>query len=268
MASCIARLRITADDVGAISSIDEAVKKLVEIKIINSISVLINGTCNKSWILQSTRDVVVGLHLTFSFGTPLSVLPCSSGLVDTEGNFIMPEKPYHATKASIRRSIDGYFSRFSIIPQSYLEQEVKAQYHAFVEEFGTAPDFINVHHDLDICENLKRVLTDLFPELPSRALLDKDENFYLFDFLDESEPFQKSEERVVLLIKEGIKKRFIDNKDGEVVFHPAYSSKELEVFSAYSMMREREYSILSSDLVIAMLYEGKCNAIERNILSG
>lgn len=268
MASSKVRLRITADDIGVVSSIDKAVRELVEMNIINSLSVFVTGTCDKSWMLQYTRDVMIGLHLTFSYGSPLSILPFSSGLINAEGNFLMPRKPDQATTTSIKSSIGEHLSRFSTIPQSYLRQETLAQYDAFAENFGKAPDFINVHHDLDICENLKLVLLELFPTLPTRAALDKKDYFYLYDFLDGSESFQESEQRVQSLINDGIRKRFVENMDGEVVFHPAYCSDELQSFSTYSKMREREFSILSSEFVKAMLNGRESDTVENNSFSG
>lgn len=246
--------RVTADDVGAVDSIDEAVKQLIEYGVINSISVFINGYKDLSWIHNYIANTSIGLHLTFSYGRPVSEVRPRT-LVDEEGQFLMPVKPQIATGDSISKSIDKFLQSFEKSDYSDIRDECACQIDKFTKTFQKPPDFINVHHDLDNCEILKNILLDCFPEWKTRSIKSQEKSsyYYLFHFLQSSQFIDESKRKIVELFDRAYKCVTLDSSaEVELVFHPGFVSEELRHFSSYSDMREREFKILSSPDIIKL----------------
>jgi predicted glycoside hydrolase/deacetylase ChbG (UPF0249 family) len=242
------KLQVTADDIGAVPSIDRAAQELVELNVVNALSVFVTGGLDLTWLLEKQDSLKLGLHLTFSFGLPRTDLPHKSGLVDVDGKFLSPVESTPVTASLIQARINDFLQTFGYVSGDYLKQEALGQFMAFKQLFGKEPEFINVHQDLDISQNLSSILRELFPKLPSRAAMQKHTEsryFYIFDFLEEGEPYQSSEMRIHSSLERGLMQHSL-GMPGEVVFHPAHRSKELCAFSTYSTMREVEYNVLSS----------------------
>lgn len=250
-------ITITADDIGAVLSIDMAVKELIDSKIINSISVFVTGKNNLEWVNEYIGKIKVGLHLTFSFGQPISKIH-NSNIIDENGYFKRPQKPQKANSQTIKRNIDEYIKHFELSEKSILIEECRSQFYRFKELFGVNPDFINVHHDLDKSRILRNILEEHFKPYPTREIKTIHENYnysYIYRFLSSNDSYEKSVCIVQQLITKGLnidKKH--DSHDVEIVFHPAYFSKELLNFSSYAEMRELELKILSSDKIAKLLF--------------
>ncbi len=251
-------ITITADDIGAVFSIDMAVKELIDSKIINSISVFVTGKNNLDWINDYVGKIKIGLHLTFSFGRPISKI-YNSNLIDENGSFKMPQKPEKADSQTIKRNIDEYIKHFELSERNILIEECSSQFYRFKELFGINPDFINVHHDLDKSKILRDILEEYFKPYPTREIKLIHKNYeysYIYRFLSPEDSYEKSVCIVQQLIDKGLN---IDKKhsshDVEIVFHPAYLSKELFNFSSYAEMRELELKILLSDKITKLLFK-------------
>lgn len=249
-------VRVTADDIGAVASIDKAVKSLVNLGIINSLSVFVNGDTDLRWIYQYIGNVSIGLHLTFSYNRPISSITDKS-LVDENGFFRFPKKPANPSNSTIHDSIEEFLAGFKTATVSALREECLAQFSEFKRIFRCDPCFISVHHDLDHSAVLRTVLRSLFPNLPSRTIKEELDNsyYYLFQFLSEHDSIDESRTAIYNLFGEAMlyKKKNRDS-DVEIVFHPGYVSNDLRAFSSYCDMREREYNLLS-DLNLTFLVE-------------
>ena len=249
------RFQITADDIGAVISIDKAVEELVKRGSINSISIFPNGEMDLSWITKLDPMIKTGLHLSFSFGQPISSL-FSDCLVNKSGYFLQPTKPNLANDKNISKSLESFVDNLNNCPRSELLKECIAQYNAFTKKLDKEPDFINVHHDLDKNPTLRQVLFYLFPEKQTREIKkEKNKEYqYLYQFLDPRDSYSTSFERVYNLLQTCINTiNSNPNSKFEVVFHPGYFSKQLCKFSTYTKMREREYKILSSDRITKLV---------------
>ena len=87
---------VTADDVGIIESVDRAVEKLINKGIVNNISIFINSELDYSWIKKYSSHLNISLHLTFSYGKPLSDKKFVPALIDNKGYFKKPIKPFQS----------------------------------------------------------------------------------------------------------------------------------------------------------------------------
>lgn len=242
------KIRITADDIGACKSIDEAVEKLIAKRVITDISVFINSELDLNWIFKYSDIVNVGLHLTLSFNKPVSNENLGV-LLHPNGKFVAPAKPENPSNESIKESIDSYLSILNKVNAEKIKNELLAQYNKFVMVFGKEPAFINVHHDLDKEPSLKKILLGLFPMKKTRFLkLEKRNSYqYWYHFLPENILFDDAVRLIYTLISEAIDyKCSCPNSEVEVVFHPAFCSPELIGFSTYAKQRETEYKVLST----------------------
>lgn len=239
---------VTADDVGIIKSIDDAVLELINRKVINNISVFANSNRSYEWIKRLPKDVYVSLHLTFSYGTPLSDLKKIKNLVNGNGEFNKPEKPAIGDSMHIQKSIQKYLEYLDrSVPQKELELECISQFDRFCQIFGREPDFINVHHDLDQLDKVCRAITLCFSNYQTRinAVRTGSLGASLSKFLPSNLNLVQAEQIIHKLIDEGIKIKKQQNLPIELVFHPAFYSDELCEFSSYAAARELEYKVLS-----------------------
>lgn len=246
-------LFITADDIGATLSIDKAVIDLIEKGVLNSISIFVNGCTDLSWVEKYLNKIRIGLHLTFSFGLPLTNIN-DSHIVNNCGFFNSPKKPTVASNNSIKESIENFLNNFNNSDYNSLFNESIAQYKKFCQLFSKDPDFICVHHDLDKCTTLQKVIKEAFPNNATRELLKNDNDsgyMYLYDFLNTNQSYNESTKQIVSLLNRGIEN--IRTNNVEVVFHPAFISSDLIEFSTYNLLREREYEILMSEEISSLL---------------
>lgn len=249
------KIRITADDIGACKSIDEAVENLIEKGIITDISVFVNSELDLSWIIRHFGIVHIGLHLTLSFNKPVSDIDLGSLLLPN-GKFVTPVKPKNPSDESIRESIDKYLSVISKVDVEKIKEEFLAQYNKFISLFGRKPAFINVHHDLDKEPVLKKILLELFPDNKTRFLLLEEKNsyHYYYHFLPDDILFNDAKQIIYeMLFNAYVCKCNNPNAEIEVVFHPAFFSSELKGFSSYAKQREIEYKVLINPTITELI---------------
>lgn len=242
-------ISITADDVGALEAIDKAVDKLIQFNVINSVSVIVNGDVDKSWLQKYIGKIRMGLHLTYSFGRPISPV-CDSNLVDYAGNFLAPQKPLNPSNETISASVDSFLKGFGKSDPGQLRAECYAQINKFIELFSFAPAFINLHHDLDRCNIVRNMFKENFPEYNTRMMKQCDSSMayeYIYQFVDSRKSIEESEQMIIDLINRGYSTwKVRPSSEIEIVFHPAFFAPQLESFSTYSKGRLIEYQILST----------------------
>jgi hypothetical protein len=246
---------LTADDVGAILSIDNAVRKLIRLGSINCLSIFANGIIDTSWIKLVDPKIKLGLHLTLSFGKPL-VSGINNCLLDDNGHFLHPKKPISPNNENIENSLNDFIEKLDCCEESELMSELKAQYEFFSYKYCRTPDFLNLHHDLDKSPLLQRVLVSAFPDEPTRKLREINElgYSYIYSFLNMDDSIEISEQIIFNLLEKCITTKNDNlNKNFEIVFHPGFDSCQLRRFSTYSKMREREYRILCSERIVDLL---------------
>lgn len=251
------RWQIVFDDIGACHSIDDAVKILLEKNVVDGISIFVNSNYDLSWINEYKNRINIGLHLTFSFNKPLSQIE-NNELVDKSGYFVSPKKPLKSDSETIKQSISEYLNVFDNANIEFLKCEAKTQFERFVELFGKEPDFINLHHDLDKSARIRAILLELFPGYLTRAskLLANDHYKYVFHFLPIEADYSSSLNLITTMLKNSIDYAKDDlDSDVEIVFHPAYDSDELRLFSSYSSQREVEFRVLISEEVKHIICE-------------
>lgn len=238
---------VTADDVGIIESVDRAVEKLINKGIVNNISIFINSELDYSWIKKYSSHLNISLHLTFSYGKPLSDKKFVPALIDNKGYFKKPIKPLNGTSKEIEKSIERYLLFLEKeVPEIQLERECLAQFKRFCEEFGRKPDFINVHHDLDKAKKICNVIKRCLPTFPTRQMLLQNQKWggCFYDFYPEDLTFSQVYRKITDMLEVAHKINQEKNVPVEVIFHPAYFSVELQQFSSYAKAREKEYDVL------------------------
>jgi len=81
-------IKITADDFGYCSKRNAGIIESVNKGIVNSVSVLVNGSCVEPCAHLFTKNVKIGLHLNLTEGKPLKTV---KSIVDEQGIFF-PKK--------------------------------------------------------------------------------------------------------------------------------------------------------------------------------
>ncbi len=238
---------VTADDVGIINSIDKAVQKLIDKGVINNISIFINTNHNKAWIKELSEDVYLSLHLTFSYGKPITEQEWVPSLVNDDGFFLSPHKPSIGNADGIDKSIQDFLLFIDeYVSEKELELECKAQVNEFCNVFGREPDYINVHHDLDKSNKICRVIKKCCPEYQTRQMLldSKQVECCLYHFLPEKIDFGEAMNLIGDMFQTARNKNEESGKPVELIFHPAFYSEGLQKFSSYAVAREIEYKVL------------------------
>ena len=238
------KLFITADDIGAVESIDKAVEELVSEQCLDCVSVFVTGNVDLAWLKRIADKVLCGLHFTLTFGRPLGD-KFPQELLNAEGGFRYPEKPMNANQETIHDSLNSFFKWLGSIDQKVIENELRRQVAKFKELMGFAPFFINTHHDIDICDNVFSAIKSVCPGYSSRQyLLRKGGYLYNFHFLSDDDDEDSAYELISRLISTG--EDFLNNGGdlAEIVFHPAFPSSALSEFTSYTNGRYLEYGAL------------------------
>lgn len=79
--------KVTADDYGYCSERNKGIRESIETGIVNSVSVLVNGSCVEQLVLNFKKDILIGLHLNLSEGIPITTPEKIDCLVNENGRF-------------------------------------------------------------------------------------------------------------------------------------------------------------------------------------
>ena len=144
---------VIADDAGAVETIDSALDVLIQAGILDGVAAFANfdglGRC-RGW---RRGGISVGIHLNLSTGKP--VLPGSeiASLVDSSGRFRDPRDQDGDDPAGL---LSTYVrDQAGRVREVDLEKEFRAQVDRFCSVLGHSPDFVSVHHDLDVLEPVR-----------------------------------------------------------------------------------------------------------------
>ncbi|GAB4223462.1 MAG: ChbG/HpnK family deacetylase [Francisella sp.] len=145
------RITICADDFGMSNNINQAIIKLLDKKIINATSCMVNMPEFKTGIDKLKKIynnfINVGLHLNL-----------------TEGKSLTQSKSL--TKNSLFLSLPKLLikSQFRLISYNDAYTELKAQIEEFIKYWGDVPDFIDGHQHIHQFPAIRKALINLYQE--------------------------------------------------------------------------------------------------------
>jgi len=130
------KLIIHADDFGMTKSVDEAIIELCSLGTLSSTSVM----SNMPWSAEVTRllplkNISLGLHATFTQGTPLSPPTGVPSLIDKNGQFL--------SYAELIKRVNS-----SSLPIDEIYTELREQYLLLLNLIGDRLIFIDSHHGI------------------------------------------------------------------------------------------------------------------------
>ncbi|WP_349408340.1 chitin disaccharide deacetylase [Pseudalkalibacillus sp. SCS-8] len=221
-------LRVNADDFGYSNGVNYGILDTYKYGIVNSTTMLMNmpGTAHAIQIAKENPDLLVGIHLTLTCGSPLT--KSVSSLTDSDGQFRMT------------KSMEEYAS----IKLDDVEKEWEAQIHSFLET-GLMPSHLDSHHHVHGLPRLLPIVKRLSEkyQLPVRNVFtDRDVDLSLLTDVFFSDFF--GENVTVRYFKELVN-RVEDGQSVEVMCHPAYLDQYVLSNSSYQEKRVEELDILT-----------------------
>lgn len=126
---------LNSDDFGISDGVNRGVIEAHLNGLVSSTCTMTNMPAAGDGIQQAQAKVPnlgLGLHLTLSFGKPVSSPKAVPSLVDSDGQF--------------PQSYDGLMGKLTIFNPDELQAEVQAQFDRFVELAGQLPTHIDSHH--------------------------------------------------------------------------------------------------------------------------
>ena len=148
MKNALHTITVCADDYGLAPGVSEAIRDLILKRRLHATGCM---TGSPHWQAQAEllKPLVgmadLGLHITLTEQTPLTSVPK-----------LAPRGKMPSPDALIMKSWTGGVSRAEI------EQEVNAQYDAFVAAMGRAPDFLDGHHHSHQLPVIRDVVLDVW----------------------------------------------------------------------------------------------------------
>lgn len=128
-------LIVNSDDFGISEDVSRGIIEAHLQGIVTSTTAMVNMPAAEAAIkkAQSTApNLGIGLHLTLSYGSPVSEAETIPSLVTEEGSFV-------STYGALMEKMPGYRAED-------LERELNAQFERFCEIAGHKPDHIDSHH--------------------------------------------------------------------------------------------------------------------------
>jgi len=258
------RIRLCADDYGIAPGVNGAIRDLIARGRLNATSVMVLppsfSRCEADALAQAnaTARAAIGLHVTLT--APFT--PLTAG-------YRPPFRPIGATLvAAMMHRLD----------RKALAREIAAQFEAFANAFGRAPDFVDGHQHVQLFPQVREAFLAATKRLAPGAWLRQggsaapprlvDPKGLLIDRL--SRAFRKRAMAVGIAtnpafagtysFKTGadfaeIFPRFLDDlpDGGLIMCHPGVVDAELIRLDPLTTHREREYAFLASDAFPAML---------------
>lgn len=124
-----------ADDFGISDGVNRGIIEAHRDGLLSSTCTMVNMSAAGDGIRQAQQkapELGVGLHLTLSFGKPVSSPAMVSSLVDSDGNFPQTSR--------------DLMERLSQFDANELQAEIQAQFDRFVTLAGQLPTHIDSHH--------------------------------------------------------------------------------------------------------------------------
>lgn len=135
--------KITADDFGYCPKRNHGIQELIDLHIVNSISVIINGV----HVVKPSdcESVKIGLHLNLTEGKPISN-------PDNVKSLINDELMFHGKFGFRERLKDGN------VRKSEIRSEIEEQINKFVSIYGNMPHYIDGHQHVHVLPNVRECL--------------------------------------------------------------------------------------------------------------
>ena len=107
----ILKVKITADDYGYSDERNKGIECAINCGIVNSVSVLVNGSSLESLTLTTSKDISIGLHLNLTEGKPSTANVASVGtLLDKHNEFFTKIEFQEKMKSFCKKEVSkNYF---------------------------------------------------------------------------------------------------------------------------------------------------------------
>lgn len=237
----------TADDLGAHPAINAAIGRLVELRVLDRVSALVNYPNVKPWNPPYQATCAIGLHLNITSGRPISLPTSVPSLVCGTGTFHCPT-PALATK------IDAALNTFKQVmgkvwlPED-LVREFSAQLETFRRLFQSEPAFVNVHHDMDQVSCVLQACEAVFGDGGRvSAISRKSLAAVTYTFVSEDSTLEAAQDIVLSHIYKAIELSVREGLPVEVCCHPS-DNGDLSSFTAYRRGRILEAQAWASPAV-------------------
>jgi predicted glycoside hydrolase/deacetylase ChbG (UPF0249 family) len=258
------RLRLCADDYGIAPGVNGAIRDLIARRRLNATSVMVlppsfsRGEADALVRVAANGGAAIGLHVTLT----APFMPLTAG-------YRPPFRPIGATLiAALMRRLD----------RDALAAEIAAQFEAFANAFGRAPDFVDGHQHVQLFPQVREAFLAATRRLAPDAWVRQcgsaaparlaDPKGLLIDRLSRAFRARAAAAGIATnpafagtySFKTGadfaqIFPRFLDGlpDGGLIMCHPGLMDAELVRLDPLTTHREREYAILGSDAFPAML---------------
>jgi predicted glycoside hydrolase/deacetylase ChbG (UPF0249 family) len=262
---------LCADDYGISSSVNAAIRDLVQRRRINATSVMVlapsfhrSEATALSLLNETEKRVAIGLHLTLT----CPFRPLSAEFAPLKNDAFLP------LAEMLVRACLGQLNRAA------LAAEIAAQFRMFTHTFGRPPDFVDGHQHVHLFPQVRDALLTHMKEAAPGAWVRQcgrvgtlperigDRKGLLLDIL--SKRFRERAEALGVPTNPAFAgtyrfnddanfaelfPRFIDRlPDGGVIMcHPGVVDSELQRLDPLTHLREREYAYLASEAFPALL---------------
>ncbi|MGI6700254.1 MAG: carbohydrate deacetylase [Christensenellales bacterium] len=222
------KLIVNADDFGLTDGVTQGILDAMNRGIVTSTTMMVNmpGTQSAATIARENPNIAVGLHVNISLGSPLSNGPS----LTENGLFLKPSA----------LSSDNRYD------EEELYQEMRAQYHCFVELIGRRPTHVDSHlyaHQKLTKANcaIRRLAEE--EKLPVRDMATSRYSRTYFEGNFKVKPGETQEdlkEKCLHLIKS-----LLGYPVAELMVHPAFPDEWLLNNSSYNTQRSMEHAVLT-----------------------
>lgn len=237
-------IKVIADDGGAIPAIDDAIDALVNLNVLHGVAAF--ATFDQLERCRSWREkgADVGIHLNLSTGSPVDDPANIPSLVDQSGCFWDPrDQPGRDPKEMVVSYMNAQTSR--LVP-SEVAREFTAQVERFTSVLGFEPDFVSVHHDLDLIDSVRTAADAAQPGKLCRQTRRQRGLLNLYEYALHPSGVTVATVSAYLC---GVLSRAKDVAAAEVICHPALEMEELDSITVYAEQRATEYLALQSSVV-------------------
>lgn len=244
----MAKIIFNADDFGLTHGVNTGIIEAYNNGVVRSTTLMVTMPYAEEAVKLAARckGLGVGVHLTGTIGKPL--MDNMTSLIDSEGYFHKVNKVF---RGEVSYNLDELYT------------EWKAQIEKFISLVGRKPTHIDSHHHVHLHPNHVKVALRLADEykVPMRGKGIKDKSVKTVNLVENFYETNVTYE----FFNEDIKSK-VQSEVADVMCHPAIADEELKKVSSYSINREEELRILTSEKLKSWLKENNIEVINYNTI--
>ena len=252
------RIIITADDAGALISIDDSIRQLLAKGVVSRVTAFANGPTFTAIAYGISRSTQILPHLTLTYGCPLGPQYDLAGLLNEYGSYRQPRDFY---KNDLNAAVANWCNTcLSAANPQAVEWELMRQFEHFRALTGYDGTDVTFHHDIDDYVPMEWSIGSM--SLFTRGRSGSTRAGRIADvvsrFLPDGARQSDANIDAVDRIQTGL--RLSECAGGlpvEVVFHPAIKVDTLSHFTVYSSQRLLEHNALLSEEVSSILRDAR-----------